>query len=185
MDAAAQVAETAEAVARSVLALWISGVAGVIALVAAAFTGWQAWTAHLTRVEPQRASWVFEITGDTPGRLDAGWYLRNDGGSTATDVRLELTLAASVGTSPSVRTRTAEKPIPAGERARLANTSSRQVPDSWWEPSDQAGIWVPAKRNEHGQLLSPSTAARLWDQWATVKWTDDRGKARSKRIAVY
>jgi hypothetical protein len=177
--------ESADAVARSVLALWLSGGAVAVALLAAGFTFWQAVTEHLSRVRPLRADWVFTAEDSHRTPLSNGWFLENVGGTTATNVSLTVDHLMRLASGERVVSANAESPIAPGRTVRLAGTGNRPSPVRWWLPNDdRPGSYKTASLDEAGRPEN-SEAVRLFGQWATVSWTDDSGKPRSKRVPIY
>ena len=162
--------ESAEAAARAVLALWLSGGAVFVAFVAAGFTYWQAYVQHRIWSASQKADWVFESDAAS------GWFLRNAGGGHATNVT--LTVDTIFEKKPQLILPAVEH-IPAGGRVLLARTQQRQPPGELRVLSEQTGRWVQASRSQRDE------AKRIYAQWATVTWTDEKRKNRKKRIAIY
>lgn len=168
------------------LALWLSGGAIAVALAAAGFAAWQAVTAHLARVRPLRADWVYEFRGRPAHRpQESGWFLRNVGGSTATDVRLTVRLVRPTKTGLVERTWEAEGPIPAGGAIRMTGSAGHSAAGQWYVPKPGEPNLMEAAELDHAGKPIGEAARRLWQQWATVAWTDDRGKRRERQVALY
>lgn len=152
------------------LALGLSISAFAVSLGAAAFTGWQAITAHLERTRPKPAA--LSLVEASPY-----WEVENSGGSLATGVCLTFTyeLDPRRGEKAEARVR---GDIPAGQR--------RRVDDSTDDGKHfiVTGTFV---RSESGSLrrASPGEAGeRILAKRVKVAWIDYQGKARSSTILI-
>ncbi|MEV5041927.1 hypothetical protein [Microbacterium sp. LMI1x-1-1.1] len=179
-------AETAEAAARSIVALWLSGGALGVAILAAGFTAWQAATEHLARVRPLKASWVAEshVALDPMRQYENGWYLTNIGGTTAVDVDFTVEMLSPRDPAESTKVFRAELPIPPGARVRLADTKIRPAFGSWWVPTSEPGTFQKAELDRAGDPVE-SNAQRLFTKWGIVSWLDEKGKQKKSRVALY
>lgn len=115
-----------------VAALWISIAAAAISLAAAAFTCWQAVEARRTRLDPLKADWVFDCVDLRLRGIDAGWHIRNTGGTTAANVTLTVQWLEPVPDEPKDLVLAAGV-VPAGARVRPPEWEQRLPPDGLYE----------------------------------------------------
>ena len=154
-------------------ALIVSVIAILVAAAAAAFTFWQAFVAQRIRTYTIAARWRLEyrIRYSAPD----WWYVHNDGGSAATDVRLTVHPLAD---RPEI-VFSASGAVHAGQAARLLDTQYRGDPGLWWRPTSD-----DPKKFELG-TAGDAGAKRFLRQWASISWTDESGRARHKKIPLY
>lgn len=157
-------------------ALVVSIIALVVAVAAAAFTGWQAVTAHLVRNRPTKARWLFEYPAAGQGYLPQPWKLHNTGGSIASDITVRLIYPARDGHEAAHTDFKISAPIDSGEARPVPGTETRSDPrlqlhqlGSSYHPvaaNTVAGAWYPL------------------DEFAQVSWRDYRGREKKARVRL-
>ncbi|MBO9057507.1 hypothetical protein JYQ29_10980 [Curtobacterium flaccumfaciens pv. flaccumfaciens] len=153
-----------------VLAIALSIAALVVAIGSAAFTGWQAHTAHLERTQPRPAS---------VGLVQEGpqWWAHNDGSSMASQVSLTFTYELAKRRGEKV-TANVRGDIPPGKRRQVVN-----------ENKDGRGFIIAGefKPDEDGKLRRVENGqggVRILDKRVLVEWTDYRGHRQSSIVLM-
>jgi hypothetical protein len=152
------------------IALGLSISAFVVSLGAAAFTGWQAITAHLERTRPKPAA--LSLVDASPY-----WEVENSGGSLATGVRLTFTyeLDPRRGETAEARVR---GDIPAGQR--------RRVDDSTEDGKHfiVTGTFVKRANGSLRRANSGEIGDRILARQVRISWIDYQGKTRKSTILI-
>jgi hypothetical protein len=157
-------------------ALLLSGIALVIAILSAAFTGWEAITAHLARTQPRKAHWAIDYAELDQMAGVSSWYLVNTGGSLGTDVKLEVTFLKIDAMGEEVVWFPVVGVVQPNERAVLADTQKRVDPR----------MMILKREDNRFAVVSAGTEGAWYsvEQWARVTWRGYRGRNRSAKIPL-
>lgn len=156
-------------------ALLLSGIALAIAILSAAFTGWEAITAHLARTQPRKAHWAIDYT-EVDRMAANAWRILNAGGSLGTDVKLQVTHLRFGERDEKKGHFTAVGVVQPNGRAALVGSERHGDPRKMILRNDD-GKYEEVPAGTDG-------AQYLMGQGARITWRDHRGKNRVAKIPI-